>query len=216
MSRTDLKNEAKRKLGLHTMPAILLFGLPTLILMFISNQSVYQTLSLARNGYETTYQTNYNFWIWPIILLVDLVLVFISLMFLEYSRSQNVNDLSFARLGEWLTRENTFVYVKTYLLQSLYLILWSLIPIAGIFFVINRAYAYRMTAYLIYDEHITSAKEAIQRSKTLMDGQKFDLFMLDLSFIGWYFLSAITGGIVGFYVTPYTQLAEIEFYEMIH
>ena len=216
MSRTDLKNEAKRKLGLHTMPAILLCGLPTLILMFISNQSVYQTISLAQNGYEATYQTNYNFWIWPVILLVDLVLVFISLMFLEYSRSQNVNDLSFARLGEWLTRENTFVYVKVYLLQSLYLILWSLIPIAGIFFVINRAYAYRMTAYLIYDEHITSAKDAIQRSKTLMDGQKFDLFMLDLSFIGWYFLSAITGGIVGFYVTPYTRLAEIEFYEMIH
>lgn len=211
MSRTDLKNEAKRKLGLHTMSAILLFGLPTLILIFLNSQNAYNTLIAMQTG-----QPIYNLWLGPIVIIIDLILVFVSLMFLEYSRSQNPNDLSFKRLGEWLTGEDTFVYVKVYLLQVLYLFLWSLIPIAGIFFVINRSYAYRMAVYVAYDEGITKAKDAIERSKTLMEGQKFDLFMLDLSFIGWYILSGLTGGLVGFYVSPYVQLAEIEFYEMIH
>lgn len=211
MSRTDLKNEAKRKLGLHTMPAILLFGLPTLILIFLNSQNAYNTLIAMQTG-----QPIYNLWLGPIVIIIDLILVFVSLMFLEYSRSQNPNDLSFKRLGEWLTGEDTFVYVKVYLLQVLYLFLWSLIPIAGIFFVINRSYAYRMAIYVAYDERITKAKDAIERSKTLMEGQKFDLFMLDLSFFGWYILSGLTGGLVGFYVSPYVQLAEIEFYEMIH
>ena len=208
MSRKELKIEAKRKLNLHTMPIILLFGLPTLILLFFNNQNTYNMVQMGK--------FTYNFWFGPIVILIDLLFVFISLMSLEYSRSLNVNDLSFTKLGEWLNNENTFVYIKTYLLQLLYLFLWSLIPIVGIYFVINRAYAYRMTMYIIHDENVTSAEDAIIRSKTLMANQKFDLFILDLSFIGWYLLSAITFGIIGFYVTPYAKLAEIEFYEMIH
>ena len=39
-------------------------------------------------------------------------------------------------------------------------------------------------------------KEAFQISKRMMDGQKMETFILDLSFIGWILLSAITCGIV--------------------
>ena len=56
-------------------------------------------------------------------------------------------------------------------------------------------------------------KEAFQISKRMMDGQKMETFILDLSFIGWILLSAITCGIVGiFYVNPYREATFAELY----
>ena len=59
-------------------------------------------------------------------------------------------------------------------------------------------------------------QEAFQISKQMMDGQKGDAFVLDLSFIGWEFLSFITLGIVQiFYVGPYINVTWAEFYKVM-
>ena len=51
------------------------------------------------------------------------------------------------------------------------------------------------------------------RSSELMNGQKMNAFILDLSFIGWEILSAITAGIVGiFWVNPYVFATDAELY----
>lgn len=98
----------------------------------------------------------------------------------------------------------------TLFLRDLFIALWSvLFVIPGII----KMYSYRLTPYLIKDEPELSATETITRSRKLMKGHKWEAFVLDLSFIGWYILGALTMGIVHFFWTaPYHESAKAEFY----
>lgn len=59
-------------------------------------------------------------------------------------------------------------------------------------------------------------KDAFARSKDMMMGDKWNAFVLDLSFLGWNILSACTCGILGlFYVAPYQALTNTELYEVL-
>lgn len=101
----------------------------------------------------------------------------------------------------------------TGILKGLYTALWSLLfVIPGII----KTYSYAMTMYIMHDNPGISANDAITKSREMMDGHKFDLFLLDLSFIGWYLLGALTFGIlIIFYVEPYYQVTRANFYEQL-
>lgn len=131
---------------------------------------------------------------------------------------------SFAQFGKLLC---------LFILESVFVALWSLLLIVpGII----AAYRYRMAIYILFDNPELSARECIRRSKELMRGRKWELFVLDLSFILWYlligvvsalgeqlvgssgslfatFLAAVgLGTIVNFYVTPYVELTRAGWY----
>ena len=55
----------------------------------------------------------------------------------------------------------------------------------------------------------------IQESMRIMDGYKGALFLLDLSFLGWHILDAITSGVLGLWLTPYTTMSRVIFYESL-
>ena len=74
-------------------------------------------------------------------------------------------------------------------------------------------YAYRMVPYLLHDYPELSAREALKISRQMMKGKKWDLFVLDLSFIGWALLSIITLGIGTLFLIPYVHTSEAFFYE---
>jgi hypothetical protein len=57
-----------------------------------------------------------------------------------------------------------------------------------------------------------TATEAIEQSKQMMATNKWRLFCLDLSFIGWWLLAALTGGIGSIFLMPYTKAASTAFY----
>ncbi len=96
-----------------------------------------------------------------------------------------------------------------YFLRSLYVLLWSLLMvIPGIM----ANYSYALTPYLMADNPTLSATEAINQSKELMDGHKADLFLLDLSFFGWFLLSALTANLGFLALNPYTNAARTVFY----
>lgn len=98
------------------------------------------------------------------------------------------------------------------LLEALFIILWSLLfIIPGIV----AAYSYQMTFYILADNPEMSGLEALKASKKLMKGHKFDLFVLELSFLGWILLSILTCGILFIWVIPYMNLATTNFYESI-
>ena len=86
-------------------------------------------------------------------------------------------------------------------LKSLFVGLWSLLfLIPGII----KAYEYRMVPYLVSTNPDLSWKEAFAQSKEMMTGNKGKAFVLDLSFIGWFILGAITCGVVEiFWTLPY-------------
>ena len=100
--------------------------------------------------------------------------------------------------------------VKTMFFRDLYVFLWSLLfVIPGII----KSYSYRMVPYLLTEHPDMEYNEALGLSQQMMNGNKWAAFVLDLSFIGWELLSAITFGIVGiFYVNPYKFATDTELY----
>ena len=116
--------------------------------------------------------------------------------------------------GKLLSGFNRFGDVCiTGILKWLFTGLWSLLfVIPGIV----KSYSYAMSMYIMQDHPELSGNDAITKSRQMMDGHKFDLFILDLSFIGWYLLGALTFGIlIIFYVEPYRQVTRTNFYEQL-
>ena len=98
-------------------------------------------------------------------------------------------------------------------LKNLFLGLWTLLFIVpGII----KAYSYRMVPYILKEHPELSGTKAITLSRQMMNGHKWNAFVLDLSFIGWIILSALTLGILHlFYVGPYIQATDAELYEAL-
>ena len=79
-----------------------------------------------------------------------------------------------------------------------------------------KSYEYKMIPYLLAEYPDMSTKEVFSKSREMMNGQKMDTFILDLSFIPWSVLSAITAGIAGFfYVSPYKDATYAELYDTL-
>lgn len=100
--------------------------------------------------------------------------------------------------------------VLSMLLRDVYLILWSLLLILP---GIVKSYSYAFVPYLVEDEPELDADSCIHRSRELMAGHKWDLFCLDLSFIGWFVLCLLTAGIGFLWLAPYVKTSHAIFYE---
>lgn len=103
--------------------------------------------------------------------------------------------------------------VKVMFFKDMYVVLWSLLFIVpGIY----KAYQYRMVPYILGENPDMTYQEVLQRSKDMMDGQKWDAFVLDLSFILWHMLGGITCGLAEiFYVAPYVNLTDAALYSRL-
>ena len=133
---------------------------------------------------------------------------------LGYSRFNiNIIDSKEAKI------EQLFSYFKHWsvaiiakLLQALYVFLWTLLfIIPGII----AGYSYSMTPYILAENPEMSAKDAIARSKELMQGHKWELFCLNFSFIGWDILCVLTLGILIIWINPYKHAALAAFYRSL-
>ena len=95
-------------------------------------------------------------------------------------------------------------------LRDLFTALWSLLLVVP---GIVKHYEYLMVPYIIAENPAMDYKEAFQISKQMMDGEKMEAFIMDLSFLGWYLLSAVTCGLLAiFYANPYVQASFAEMY----
>ena len=100
--------------------------------------------------------------------------------------------------------------VLTMFLRDLFTTLWSLLLVVP---GIVKHYEYLMVPYIIAENPAMDYKEAFQISKQMMDGEKMEAFIMDLSFLGWYLLSAVSCGLLAiFYVNPYVQASFAEMY----
>ena len=95
-------------------------------------------------------------------------------------------------------------------LMYLFIALWTLLFILP---GIVKAFSYALTPYILEENPDLSANEAIDHSRAMMKGHKFDLFYLYLSFIGWFLLSFLTLGIGFIWLIPYMNTAQAAFYE---
>ncbi len=116
-----------------------------------------------------------------------------------------VNDL-FKYFKHWSNM------VLANLLRSVYIFLWSLLCFIPGFI---ASYTYSMVPYIMAENPELTAKEACERSKQLMDGNRMRLFCLTFSFIGWAILCAFTCGLGNLVLAPYIEAAIADFYREI-
>lgn len=97
-------------------------------------------------------------------------------------------------------------------LRGLYIALWSLLfIIPGII----KGYSYAMTPFILAEHPNLTASQAIDLSKDLMDGHKGELFVLDLSFLGWIILATLTLNLGHIALNPYRNAAYAAFYRQL-
>ena len=100
------------------------------------------------------------------------------------------------------------------LMEGFFIFLWSLLLIVpGII----ASYRYRQAIYLVIDHPEMSVRECLRESKRMMDGRKRELFMLDLSFLGWQILANLTviGWAVQVWTVPYLGMTYALYYEYL-
>ncbi len=125
------------------------------------------------------------------------------------------NNQEKAELGELISafKSNYANSMVTTLLTDVFTFLWTLLFIVP---GIVKSYSYAMVPFLIADNPDLQPMDVIKKSKQMMDGYKWQAFVLDLSFLGWEILSMLTVGILGlFYVNPYYYQTKAGLYEFL-
>lgn len=131
----------------------------------------------------------------------------VSAMFLKQTRTGEKMDIGDIFNGFREDFSNTFLIG---LMTTIFTMLWSLLfIIPGIV----KALSYSMAMYIKVDHPDYDWKQCIDESQRMMQGHKGELFVLNLSFIGWMIVGAFCAGIGGFWVNAYMQAATSQFYE---
>ncbi len=131
----------------------------------------------------------------------------VSAMFLKQTRTGEKMDIGDIFNGFREDFSNTFLIG---LMTTIFTMLWSLLfIIPGIV----KALSYSMAMYIKVDHPDYDWKQCIDESQRMMQGHKGELFVLNLSFIGWMIVGACCAGIGGFWVEAYMQAATSQFYE---
>lgn len=141
------------------------------------------------------------------IFLIPMVFI-MSMAFLEIAKGNDCPKVSF--LFEPYKNIRTAVrYFVIILLKGLFIFLWTLLLIIpGLI----KAYSYSMAEYIAYEHPELTPAQAIRKSEEMMRGHKWELFVLDLTFIGWFLLSILTCGLLFLFVGPYLQTTHAHFY----
>ncbi len=206
-TRKEIKERAKDQLGrkifgdrwLNMLLVFLIFGL---LLGIVSGSAPYSPDG-AINGIRVTFN-----------LILSLAALVVTGP-LTYGAMRVA--VSSARKNEKANLPDLFIGFKECLgdaiilriMQTIFIFLWTLLLIIpGII----KSYAYSMAFYIQQDQPNKDWSFCINKSKTLMKGHKWDLFVLDLSFIGWYIVGLLCLGVGVLWVSPYHEMAKANFY----
>lgn len=158
---------------------------------------------------------------WVLAMFMSLVSIAVSLLVVNiitmgtmtwFHRSIKTEGLKMEEMF-WPFKEDYGGNVLMMFLISLYTALWSMLfVVPGIV----KGYSYSLAMYIKSENPNIPASTAIELSKRMTNGHKMDLFVLDMSFIGWGILSAFTLNILGIlYVMPYQYASKAFAYEEI-
>lgn len=203
LNRPAIKAEAKRFIGQNarwwkmTLATIALY-------LLNGGISIYVNIVTAINRDDPSTTVSYSSSIITLLLIPFTIAA--SGYYLNHIRGFNPEWKSLYKEGI----DNYGSYLVTGVLVNVFTFLWSLLfVVPGII----KALSYSQANYVIHDNPRLKGKEAIEISKRMTNGFKGDLFSMYLSFIGWYILVGLTGGILSIYVTPYVETTAAMYYE---
>ena len=160
----------------------------------------------------------------PILPIITLIVTAISIIwgiFVKYPVVVGVNRFfmehrafgsRFNRIF-WAFKSGKYLnVVKTLFVVDLKIFLWGLLLIIpGII----KSYQYCMVPYILAENPGIETKRALELSKKMTAGEKFNIFLLHLSFIGWIFLCLFTCGIGYIFLDPYMNGTYAELYQVM-
>ena len=199
-SSADIKNGAKSLLKDRWTGAVLTAIIPTVFsMLFLNNVRNGETNSLIFELIESFLVTGMTFG------------------FMNVARNQAYILRPLDEMKAPFQSEYFKNLLFLHLWKLLFITLWSLLfVIPGIV----KAYSYSQSE-LLYKDYVDStgeqpdARMIIGESSRMMSGYKGALFLLDFSFLGWHILNAFTLGILGLWLTPYTAMSRVVFYELL-
>ena len=121
-------------------------------------------------------------------------------------------DVNVKNLFSTFNRDEFWGIFKCIFITNLKNMLWYLLLIIP---GIVKSYEYYMVPYLLTNNTDLTSSEAIEMSRSLTDGHKWNMFVLDLSFFGWYILGALLFGIGVFFITPYYEATHARLYNVL-
>ena len=189
VSRPELRARARAKLGGNIFAANWLMALVALLIVSL----IMSAVSFTGIGE---------------LILIGPLGFGLAVIFLSLARGKESVD--FADLFKGFTDGGFVRLLLLGLLQYIFIFLWSLLfLIPGIV----KTYSYSMSYYLAIDHPDWDWNQCITESRRIMNGNKWKLFVLDLSFIGWYIVGMLACGIGVLWVYPYNEAARAEFYQ---
>lgn len=121
-------------------------------------------------------------------------------------------DVKISTVFSTFNSDELLPIVKTSFLRSIYNFLWFLLLfIPGII----KYYEYKFVPYILAEQPQLTSNEIISKSREITYGHKIDMFVLDLSFLGWYFLGALLCGIGVIFVNPYINATYARLYNVL-
>ncbi len=186
MSRSEIKRKAREQLGRN------IFATPWLIAILVAliANAVISVSSLVA------------------FLFIGPISFGISALFLKQARDRKTMDVV-GLFGGFNDFGQNFLLG---FLSSLFIALWSMLfVIPGIV----KRYSYSMIYYIKADHPEYDWKQCIDESRRIMDGHKWELFVLELSFIGWWIVGSLCLGVGTLWVASYVSAAKAQFYRAL-
>jgi uncharacterized membrane protein len=216
-SRAELKDKAKGKLKGFYWQAFLV----SLILVITGGS--HNRLDLSSSGSSTGTSNGGGEFVLEIAFIVFLgILIFFALrIFLGYilevggrkyfiELSRGSSEISY--LLKYFDKRYYKNIITALLFRGIYILLWSLLLIIpGII----KMYEYRFVPYILAEQPDLNHNRVLKLSREMTAGQKMDIFILDLSFLGWFFLGALFFGIGILFVQPYYDTVNVELYQKL-
>lgn len=152
-------------------------------------------------------------WYYVLNVLITIVLIPLNIgvaqNVLAWSRGEDVNKWK-VLFGGFNSAKMFFKQVGVVVLNTILCALWAiLLVVPGII----KGLAYSMYPYVLRDEPDLSVWQTLKKSEAIMKGYKGKLFLLYLSFVGWFILGAFTFGILYIWLTPYVMTSTVKFYD---
>lgn len=206
-----LRKSAKAALSGHWTSAVL-FVLVFVVLFLLSEIPSFAAQCLL----ESAKETNDISMLLLLLLLAVLGMAF-SILIIPIAWSYEVSFLSHFRenntftLGALFRGYPDFLRIfATNLIASVYIIFWLLLFIVPAFV---KVYSYAMVNFILLDDPQIEGNAAINRSKQMMEGHKWQLFKLDIPFILLILLGILTLGIAWLWILPWWNTSRAAFYE---
>ena len=152
-------------------------------------------------------------WYYVLNVLITIVLIPLNIgvaqNVLAWSRGEDVNKWK-VLFGGFNSAKIFFKQVGVVVLNTILCVLWAiLLVVPGII----KGLAYSMYPYVLRDEPDLSVWQTLKKSEAIMKGYKGKLFLMYLSFVGWFILGAFTFGILYIWLTPYIMTSTVKFYD---